>query len=88
MRDSMMMGMWLWGALGLLVLLAVLGLLVLAGVWLLRQLRADRSPAAPNPATNAVAERDPALDALRRRYALGEIDAEEYQQRRNVLNQR
>ncbi|GAA5147367.1 hypothetical protein GCM10023321_08190 [Pseudonocardia eucalypti] len=88
MRDSMMMGMWLWGGLGLLILLAILSLLVLAAVWLMRQLGTHRSPSATDPATTPVSGHDPALDTLRQRYALGEIDAEDYQQRLNVLNQR
>lgn len=64
------MGMWmlLWGLLSLaLLVLAVLGI-----VWLVRNLSS-----APRGGDGA----DPAEQELRRRYAAGQIDREEYQQR-------
>lgn len=71
MMDGMAgMGLWmmLWGLIGLAVLvLAVLGI-----VWLVRN---------PTIARRDDERSDPAEQELRRRYAAGQIDREEYQQR-------
>lgn len=71
MMDGMAgMGMWmlLWGLLGV----ALLVLAVLSIVWLVRNL--SRAPGGGGGV-------DPAEQELRRRYAAGQIDREEYQQR-------
>lgn len=66
------MGAWmiLWGILGL----VVLGLAAAGAVWLVRSL--TRGPSAPLP------PEDRAQAELRHRYAIGEIDREEYLQRK------
>lgn len=72
--GGLMMGwMALWG----LVALALLGLSVAGGVWLIRGGRSD----------NASARREPARaeEILRRRYAAGEIDEDEFFRRRSGL---
>lgn len=71
------LGMGLWMALWGLIALALLVVLILAIVWLLRALF--------RPAGHAGQPRDEAEDVLRRRYASGEIDEEEYQRRRDGL---
>lgn len=67
--GGMMVWMVLWGLVGL----AVLVLAVLAIVWLVRNLTS-----APRGGREGS---DPAEQELRRRYAAGQIDREEYQQR-------
>ncbi|SFQ69592.1 putative membrane protein [Amycolatopsis arida] len=72
--DGMMgMGWWmlLWGLVGL----AVLTLAVLGIVWLVRSL--TNRPAAPLE--------DPARAELRRRYAAGQLDRDEYLRRLDDL---
>jgi putative membrane protein len=50
---------------------------VILGVrWLIRQNQADRSPRPPE---------DPALEVLRQRYARGEIDSTEFEERKRIL---
>lgn len=66
--GGMMVWMVLWGLVGL----AVLVLAVLAIVSLVRNLTS---------ASRGAADADPAEQELRRRYAAGQIDREEYQQR-------
>lgn len=65
--------MLLWVLIGL----AVLVLIILAIVWLVRHLLTGAGP-----------QSDRAEQELRRRYAAGEIDADEFQRRRNDLNER
>lgn len=75
------MGAWmgLWG----LISLALLVLLILLIIWLSRTMFASsrsRGEQLPRPA-------DDTLDILRRRYAAGEIDDEEFHRRRNNLRE-
>jgi putative membrane protein len=50
---------------------------VILGVrWLIRQNQADRSSRPPE---------DPALEVLRQRYARGEIDSTEFEERKRIL---
>ena len=76
MGAGMAVGMVLWWLVGLAVLvLAVVGI-----VWLVRRTGTD----AGSPA----AQREVAEDLLRRRYAAGEIDDEEFHRRMAVLSDR
>ena len=70
--GGMMAGMLIWGLLGL----ALLVLAIVGSVWLLRRPRhqRDSKTAAESPE-----------EVLRRRYAAGEIDEDEYLQRRAGL---
>jgi len=77
--DAMMWGMGLWGLLLIIVLLAVLVFVVLGSVWLLRHLRQSDS------GTLDQGSIDSAREVLRRRYAGGEIDDEEYERRLTAL---
>ncbi len=54
---------------------------IVLGLWILR----SRWPGQDNGAAHGGAEHDGARDILERRYASGEIDAEEYAQRRATL---
>ncbi|MET9835540.1 SHOCT domain-containing protein [Streptomyces sp. NPDC006385] len=77
------MGAWmfLWGLVGLVFLaLAIIGL-----VWLVRLL--IRNAASKNT-TSRPADADAPQDILRRRYAAGEVDEEEYLRRMSGLGQR
>lgn len=67
-----MTGMGVWMVLWTLVGLAAIAAVVLAVVWL------ARSQISPRPSTDA-ARPDEALQVLRRRYAAGDIDQEQYQ---------
>lgn len=85
MMDGGMMGgmtaAWgVWAVLVILTLLAVLVVAVLASVWIFRKLRED----ADGPMTSDADES--AYEALRRRYATGEIDDDEYRHRLAVLD--
>lgn len=71
--GGMMAWMLLWGLIGL----ALLILIIVAIIWLIRHMRTD-------PATRP----DPAEEELRRRYAAGDIDNEEYQRRKSALRER
>ncbi|TWE27506.1 putative membrane protein [Prauserella muralis] len=73
-----MMGMGWWMLLWVLVVLAVLVLLAVGIGWLVRALT-DRTRSAP--------AEDAAELELRRRYAAGEIDCDEYFKRRDDLTQ-
>ncbi|GAB3671606.1 SHOCT domain-containing protein [Saccharopolyspora sp. ID03-671] len=73
MDGTMGMGMGLLAILWGLVGLAVLALLVLAIMWLIRSLT--------NQGQLTRQREDPAEAELRRRYAAGELDREEYQRR-------
>lgn len=64
--------MLLWGLIGL----ALLVLIILAIVWLVRHMLAGQRTSA-----------DPAEQELRRRYASGEIDSDEYRRRWNDLHE-
>lgn len=88
MNGTMGAGMGLWMLIVVVTVLAVLVVAVLAGVWLVRRLRADRSGVELS-AGGGVAEHGsggPALDVLRHRYAAGEIDDEEYERRLSTLD--
>lgn len=76
MMDGMMAGMGLWALLAVVTVLAMLA--VLGSVWLVRQLR---HPERGSPPTG-----DTARDLLRRRYAAGELDDDEYERRLSALN--
>ncbi len=71
--GGMIIGMLLWGLIGL----ALLVLIVVAIVWLIRQML-----------TGPGSRPDPAEEELRRRYAAGELDDEEYHRRRGELGKR
>lgn len=80
MMDGGMMGaMGIWVFLLVAVLLAVLVAAVLGSVWLVRRLSSGTDQAAPSQGP------DDASDTLRRRYAAGEIDDDEYARRRSTL---
>lgn len=82
--NGMMAGMGLWTLLLIVTVVAVLVAAVLAGVWLVRGLRGDRSAANRAAGGAELAETAPdngAREVLRRRYAAGEIDEEEYERR-------
>lgn len=82
MMGGMMSAMGIWAFLAILTLLAVLIVAVLGSVWLLRKLREDDgSPMASDVEQSA-------YEVLRRRYASGEIDQNEYERRLAVLDQR
>ncbi|QGK70245.1 SHOCT domain-containing protein [Allosaccharopolyspora coralli] len=71
--GGMMVWMLLWGLIGL----AMLVLIIVAIIWLIRHMLAG-------PTSRS----DPAQEELRRRYAAGDIDHEEYQHRRAELRER
>lgn len=71
--GGMMAWMLLWGLIGL----ALLTLIIVAIIWLIRHMLAG-------PASRA----DSAEEELRRRYATGDIDHEEYQRRKAALRER
>lgn len=66
---------WAWMSLGSVVSLAVIALVV----WALTR---DAGPRTARPGA------DPALEALRRRFAAGEIDEDEFNRRRAALDRR
>lgn len=68
-----------WMALWALVAVALLALAVAGTVWLVRSTRSDAS--GPHRG------RPPAEEILRSRYAAGEIDEDEFLQRRSSLGQ-
>jgi putative membrane protein len=76
--DGMMDGsMWSWLA-WVALFLVVLAAIIIASIFVTRSLwkRGDGSPSS---------RRDAALDILKERYARGEIDRDEYEERRKVL---
>ncbi|MGH8885796.1 MAG: SHOCT domain-containing protein [Egibacteraceae bacterium] len=81
MGPGMMGGMWLGMLLWTLLGIALLVFVVLACVWLVRSLKGGA-----HDATHARPQR--ALDELERRYAQGEIDRDEFVQRREDLSKR
>jgi putative membrane protein len=66
-------------ALGLVITIGLIVLIVLGIRWLLRQ---DRYPGGGSASAGGA---DDSLEVLRRRYASGEIDDEEYERRRRIL---
>lgn len=70
--GGMMSGMLIWGLLGL----ALLVLAIVATVWLVRHMRGRGNPSAAHESPE---------DILRRRYAAGELDEDEYLSRRAGL---
>jgi putative membrane protein len=76
-----MAGMGAWSIVGSVIWLVVLALIVAAGVWLARRLFTTTSATSPHPA-----DADSAREVLRRRYAAGEIDDEEFERRLAGLN--
>jgi putative membrane protein len=80
-----MMGPGGWPILGSSVWLVVLALVIAGGVWLGRRLIA---PGAASGSTGlpAAGDTDAAREMLRRRYAAGEIDDEEFERRLAGLN--
>lgn len=93
MNGMMGIGMGLWMLIVVVTVLAVLVVAVLAGVWLLRRLRADRSRS-EHTAGGGVADHgrqtptSQAVDVLDHRYAAGEIDDDEYERRLSTLGRR
>lgn len=82
MMDGGMMGaMGIWAVLAILVLLAVLVVAVLASIWLVRKLNEDDRGAMDSGDESA-------YEALRLRYATGDINDEEYEHRLGTLNRR
>ena len=74
---------WWGGPFHAIVLLLLLGLLVAGAVWLVRRFsRGGFAPAVAGPAVmpTALVAADPAVAALRMRYASGEVSREEFQQ--------
>ena len=78
----MMNGIGSYGLLSSLVMLITLAVLVLAGVWLYRQLTTPH----PNPTALEHTTGVQALTRLRERYAAGDIDDEEYERRLSALS--
>jgi uncharacterized membrane protein len=71
---------WWGGPLHLILFLLLLALLVAGVVWLVRYFsRGGLAPAAAGPALMPTAAPDPAVAALRMRYAKGEVSREEFQ---------
>ena len=80
MMDGMMGWGWLGAILGLLILLLIVAVLVAGLVYLFRALRQPRAGG-----TGTAGNDQRPLQILNERYARGEIDDNEYQQRRRVL---
>ncbi|MDQ4011546.1 MAG: SHOCT domain-containing protein [Actinomycetota bacterium] len=80
MGGGMMAAMGIWVFLVIATVLAVLVFSVLGSVWLVRRLR--QGVGGSTVSRNS----DSALDTLRRRYAAGEIDDDEYQRRLSALS--
>lgn len=78
-----MAGMGLWMLLMVVTLLAILVLAVLGSIWVFRHLRQG----GPNQ-DSVPGDGNDARELLRRRYAAGEIDDEEYERRLAALNWR
>lgn len=78
MDGGMMGGMGLWMLLWALVGLAVLVLAVVGVIWLVRH--------TDTPRPVLVTGRETPEELLRRRYAAGEVDEDEYERRRSGLS--
>jgi putative membrane protein len=82
-------GFWLfalvWFVLSVAFVVLLVVLVVLAIRWLLRSLSSPSAPPDSNPGVSAATTDDGALALLRERFARGEIDADEYEQRRRTL---
>ena len=74
---------WFLVSIAFLVLLVLL--VVLAIRWLLRSLSASGAATPGRPGSSAATGDDAALAVLRERFARGEIDADEFEQRRRTL---
>lgn len=74
-----------WFVLSISFFVLLVVLVVLAIRWLLRSLNSSSAPAASNPGGSATTTDDTALALLRERFARGEIDADEFEQRRRTL---
>jgi putative membrane protein len=76
-------GMWIMalisGLMGLVITVGLIALIVLGIRWFLRQERGSLGGSGGAPRA------DDSLEVLRRRYAAGEIDDEEYERRRRTL---
>ncbi|MDP8969044.1 MAG: SHOCT domain-containing protein [Actinomycetota bacterium] len=83
MMNGMMGWGWLGAVLGLLILLLIVALLTAGLAYLLRALRRPHPGGADSPDTPGESQR--ALQILEERYARGEIDHEDYEQRRRTL---
>ena len=79
-------GGWGWGGWVMMILVMVLfwGAIVVGVVALVRYGRERRQPPGPPP-PQGVSQPPSALDVLDERFARGEIDAEEYTKRRDLL---
>jgi putative membrane protein len=71
----------LWGIVSLALGIAVIVLIVLGIRWLLRNTAQGNQISGPPPRTGD----DAAMVALRERFARGEIDAQEFEERRRIL---
>ena len=74
---------WFLVSIAFLVLLVLL--VVLAIRWLLRSLSSSSAASPSSPGATGIATDDSALAVLRERFARGEIDTEEFEQRRRTL---
>lgn len=83
MMDGMMGWGWLGAILGLLILLLIVGVLAVSLVHLIRALRGPRLGGPDIRDTSGPDGR--ALQILDERYARGEIDQDDYEQRRRIL---
>lgn len=81
--DRMMDGMAAWMLGGLVITVVVLAI-ILVGLYAVVRLVQDRSDAG---SSKAAAQRSSALSILEERYARGEIDHEEFEERRRRLSQ-
>lgn len=75
-----------WSMLGSILPLVVLGLVVAGGIWLGRRLGLGTADTQQPPTPAGPADGDPAREVLRRRYAAGEIDEQEFERRLAGLN--
>lgn len=76
-------GLGMGGAFGGIGTLLLIALLVVGGVYLVRELDGRRGPR--RRSDGASTDEDPALRVLRERYARGEIDREEFEERKRGL---